>query len=181
MHREEIEQFFPLFKEQMVAAGGLVNDDLDEGREVDKLILETDFDKSMLEVIINPTLDCNFKCWYCYENHIPESCMSEETQAALVSLIEKRLDRCKETKECQLSFFGGEPLMRFHEVVQPLISKTSLICEKRGVRLSLQFTTNANLLDDEMIGFLRQFPASFQITLDVAPNVWRRQVLIYAI
>ena len=162
----EIEQFSPLFREQMVVAGGMVEDDLDEAREVDKLILETDFDKSTLQVIVNPTLDCNFKCWYCYENHIQDSCMSEDTQAALITLIEKRLDNNKETKECQLSFFGGEPLLRFHEVVQPLISKSSLICKKRRVRLRLQFTTNAYLLDDVMIGFLRKFPASFQITLD---------------
>ncbi len=168
--RGEIENFSPLFVEQMQLSRGLVEDSLDEAGEIDKLIYSTDFDKSILNIIINPTLDCNFKCWYCYENHVQESCMSEKVQSCLIALIDKRLSENKETTRCQLSFFGGEPLLRFTEVVLPIISKVTQICVKYDVKLGLQFTSNAFLLNDDMIDFLKRYPSSFQITLDGGKN-----------
>lgn len=168
--RGELDKFSDLFKEQMLAIGGLVKKTLDESNEIDKLILSTDFDKSTLRIIINPTLNCNFKCWYCYEKHIQDSCMSERIQNALIVLIEKRINKHKETSQCQLSFFGGEPLLKFKEVIHPIVTKVSNICKQYGVKLSLQFTTNAFLLNNEMIDFFKCHSSSFQVTLDGDKN-----------
>lgn len=168
--RGEIRNFSPLFTDQMLCLGGLIDESLDETQEIDRLIYSKDLDKSLLNIIINPTLDCNFKCWYCYEKHIENSCMSEKVKNSLIALIDERLCKNKETTECQLSFFGGEPFLRFNEVVRPLISKAAQICDKNDVSLSLQFTTNGFLINDDVIDFLRQFTTSLQITLDGGKN-----------
>lgn len=32
-----------------------------------------------VRITINPTLDCNLKCWYCYEDHLKGSIMNDTT------------------------------------------------------------------------------------------------------
>ena len=65
------------FVNQMKLAGAIVDDCVDEIAEVGKLIEYVDNDDSTFELIINPTRDCNFHCWYCYENHLKGSKMDE--------------------------------------------------------------------------------------------------------
>ena len=36
-------------------------------REWNKKLIEDD---NFYHITINPTMNCNFKCWYCYETHI---------------------------------------------------------------------------------------------------------------
>lgn len=36
-------------------------------------------------LFINPTLECNFACWYCYEKH-PQGYMSEDTISKITSV-----------------------------------------------------------------------------------------------
>ncbi|MDE5551590.1 MAG: radical SAM protein [Muribaculaceae bacterium] len=123
-------------------------------------------DDSIYRLHINPTLDCNFKCWYCYENHHCGTLMSEQTIEQVISYIGKTLERIPKLKEFHIGFFGGEPLLGFDEVVKLLIERAQQLCEVRDVVLSLQFTSNGYLLNDEIISFLAKYPVSFQITLD---------------
>ena len=51
------------------------------------MIEYVDNDDSTFELIINPTLDCNFHCWYCYENHLKGSKMDEGIVSAITTLI----------------------------------------------------------------------------------------------
>lgn len=168
--RGDIEKFSPLFAKQMQLSGGLVEESLDETSEIDKIISSVDLDKNVFHIIINPTLDCNFKCWYCYENHVQNSCMSDDVLIGLIALINKRLQKYQETNNCQISFFGGEPLLKYNEIIKPIIIKVYQICLQHNINLSLQFTTNAFLINEEMINFLKPYKVSFQITLDGGKN-----------
>ena len=55
-------------------------------------------------VIINPSMDCNLKCWYCYENHIANSMMSFETADKIISHIKLHFQSTN-FKKIYLSFF----------------------------------------------------------------------------
>lgn len=143
-----------------------------ERDEVASLIAEwerQDNVPSYFGMIINPTLGCNLRCWYCYEEHDKEKMMDAKIVNAICRLIEKKV-ALPQMKNLNVSFFGGEPLLGFNDVVLPILSYAANKCEEHGLDLSSNFTTNGVLLTDavltevERVGLAR--PATFQISLD---------------
>jgi uncharacterized protein len=60
-----------------------------------------------LGLTICPTLNCNFRCTYCYQQH-PAGVMAENIQDAIVAYIENSYP---EVKKLHVTWFGGEPLL----------------------------------------------------------------------
>lgn len=145
-------------------AGFIIPDSLDEVAILDKEILDIDFAKDYAEVHVNPTLNCNFRCWYCYEEHQPKSEMSQEVMAALENYLLRTV--ASGIKSFSLGFFGGEPLLKFKKVCKPLIEYTSGICKRHNVEFRTSFTTNSYLLTAEIVDFLKNHNCGLQITLD---------------
>jgi len=147
-------------------AGAIISDDTDEIERLSNLIsaMENNNDEYILH--INPTLDCNFRCWYCYENHLSGSRMSPDITDAVKRFIHKTISSNKELKKFHLGFFGGEPFLYFDKTVRPILSYARDIAERYGVRLSCNFTTNGSLIRKKDIEFLKDFNPGFQITLD---------------
>lgn len=54
-------------------------------------------------ITINPTLDCNLKCWYCYEQRHKNSVMSQSVLKDSINYITSFL-REKSIKSLRLSF-----------------------------------------------------------------------------
>ena len=162
----KLEDFTPTFKAQMIEGGALVQAHMDEVKELKDLINHVDDDDSIFHLIVNPTLDCNFHCWYCYENHIKDSVMSQQLVNGIEKAMRSQIIRQKNMKYFQLSFFGGEPLLKFNEVIVPLSEALERLCISNGITMSIHFTTNAFLLDQKIIEGLRKYKVSFQITLD---------------
>lgn len=72
-----------------------------------------------------------------------------------------------EADTLDISFFGGEPLLEFSKIVQPLINYAEEVTARYEKRISFSFTTNGFLLTPEMIEFLAGHNVKFmQITLD---------------
>ena len=57
------------FNDLLIKGAFIVNSTLDEFLELEKKIKTIIYDENNFHLIINPTLNCNFKCWYCYETH----------------------------------------------------------------------------------------------------------------
>lgn len=162
----DIAHFSENFADKMKDGGALVPEEKDEVAELSSLIATIDNDDSFLHLIINPTLDCNFNCWYCYEKHERGSAMSREIMDAVIALVRKRINDNSNLKTVFLSFFGGEPLLRFKDTVKPLITEVDAVCNKYNLKFDVNFTSNSYLLDDTAIDFLSPYSPSFQITLD---------------
>ena len=60
----------PSLYAELVRGGGIVNDEENEFVKLKRLADEVECSQKTYRLILNPTMDCNFKCWYCYENHI---------------------------------------------------------------------------------------------------------------
>lgn len=158
------DQMAPQSLEAMKSWGFIVEDDINESKRVQDILLDTMSTGSIFNLIINPTLECNCRCWYCYETHHKEMVMSEVT---LIHLKEFITDILSNYDELIVSFFGGEPFMEFDRIVRPIMEWTRNECKARGKRIRYGFTTNALLITQEMIEFLACFQnQKFQITLD---------------
>lgn len=128
-------------------------------------------DISHYKLIINPTMNCNFKCWYCYETHIKDSKMDNNIIEKVSKLISNILD-INELRSFELSFFGGEPFLYYKKVILPLLHVTNKICNEKNVDLSVSFTTNGYLITTEIVDQIRKYSSkvSYQITLDGDEN-----------
>ncbi|NQU33588.1 MAG: radical SAM protein [Bacteroidetes bacterium] len=139
----------------------------DERNELNELRLcnkEVSFNRHYNLTII-PTLDCNLKCWYCWEKHEPGSRMSKKIQQSIRNHILKEIE-FNSFDSLEIEWFGGEPLLDFDKVVYPLCSSIKDITDRNGKVLSNTFITNGTLIDKEMILKLGELNSSFQITLD---------------
>ena len=116
-------------------------------------------------LIILPTLNCNYKCWYCIQDHIP-SRMSLETIESIKKHIEYMV-KIEQIKSLQIEWFGGEPFMYFNQIINPLCEYSKQICEEHNIPYLTTATTNGYFLYPPKIGNIKRAGFTrFQITLD---------------
>ena len=161
---EDLEKKNKSLFDKLVAAKYFVDDGMNEQDIIIFNRLSQKTDSTLYHVVVNTTLDCNLRCWYCYENRLKDSKLTEDT----ISLVKKNIVAHFETHpytSLKLSFFGGEPFMNFPAIAD-LLSFARTFCEGKRIRLMADFTTNSTLMTDEMIFFLKDYDCYFQITLD---------------
>lgn len=166
---DPLQNIHPTLFEALVEHGMLVDGGADEAELLLKRWKEADDNPEYFTLMLLPTLDCNLRCWYCYEKHVKGSVMSEETQESICRLVDRQLENTK-LKQLNFCFFGGEPLLTFRNVDLPLLQYARKVTREKGVRLTAQFTTNGVLLTEKVRQSLKELeldaPPSFQITID---------------
>ena len=165
-----LEEEYPNLFLKLKKAGCIIDDWVDEVGKLQERIRDVDNQCGHYALTINPTMNCNFKCWYCYENHIAHSRMSPEvleyTKKHITSIISTG-----QLEKFHLGFFGGEPLLYYRDIVRPLIHHLLSECRVNDVLYSISFTTNGYLLNDQIIKELELYKVtSLQITLDGDKN-----------
>jgi len=163
----------PDFYDNLVKRGFLVDEAEDEFASWYAGVLSDEENPSNFEVIVNPTMDCNLRCWYCYEKHLSGTIMSRRTQEAVCRLMHNELEK-ESIERLTLSFFGGEPLLGFHKCVKPLVSYLKgELARHEGKSADIGFTTNAVLLTSEVADFFAEvgLPVSCQVPFDGGPIV----------
>ncbi len=170
-HKEQPDSLAAVHPElfgSLVENGMIVDEETDEPAAVIDRWKQQDNDRRYFQIIINPTLQCNLRCWYCYENHDAKTVMTDEVRESVIKLVDDKVCQA-ELEEILIGFFGGEPLMYFRECVQPILEHASTECEKNGKLMRINFTTNGVLITGKVIEVLKEITAyavSFQITLD---------------
>lgn len=155
----------PSIKEELTKSGIIIPEGTDEEGELISCLQKHRINENEFIIHINPTLDCNLRCWYCYEKHIQNSKMPLEVKRSINKLIDK-ITSSKTIKTLQLGFFGGEPFLQFEECAVPLIEYANKQCREHNIHFKVNFTTNGTLLEASIIKYLSQFECGFQITLD---------------
>lgn len=149
--------------EQLKANGFIVEDSVDEARDYISYTRNVQNDTSAAHLIINPTINCNFSCWYCYEQHT-KSKMDEETINRVKRLVYRIMT---EKRPLQFSFFGGEPLLYYKQVMLPILEYAGHLSEETGGMFQVNMTTNGSLLTPGRIEELKKYNFNgAQITLD---------------
>lgn len=163
---DELGRIHPPFYNALKEGTFIVDDEKNEVEEVKKISRLVDMDESHFRLTINPTMNCNFKCWYCYETHIKNSRMT----AGIISRTNAFITRTATNghlKSFFLSWFGGEPLLCFDDVVLPVLKHFTQTCEENNLIKGANFTTNGYLINEKMVALFKQYSVThLQITLD---------------
>lgn len=142
--------------------GIVVDDKLDEFQRVSLCMNKKKYQDGTFMLVIVPTLDCNFRCVYCYEEH-KKIVMNDQVMEDIIQFVD---GVAKKVRRIAVSWFGGEPLLEF-ERIKKLTEKFKEICEREKCSYSATMTTNAYLFDDYKINMLENLNIKrVQITVD---------------
>lgn len=142
----------------------IIDDDIDELEILRTRNREAIRNKSY-HLIVNPTLECNFRCWYCYEDH-KVGHMEQPTIEAVKKFITKILER-NDISTFHLSWFGGEPLLYFHEIMYPIACFAQQKALELGKHFEHSMTSNGFRLTKDVIEKCTETKLStIQVTLD---------------
>jgi uncharacterized protein len=125
------------------------------------IVAETLLDRS-LELYINPTEHCNFRCKYCYEDFAKGRMPDTVVESVKRFLATRTAGR----QRLHLNWFGGEPLIAT-DIVLDISRHAKAICESNGTTLTGSVTTNGwHLTAGTMSQLVSAGVTFFQITLD---------------
>ncbi|KGI36864.1 radical SAM/SPASM domain-containing protein [Clostridium tetani] len=115
-----------------------------------------------LEIFMIPTMQCNFRCPYCYEDH-KNDIMTKDIYENSIKMI-KNLVKTKDFKHVVISWFGGEPSLELDSICEFM---SILKRELPNVEILGQMTSNAYLLTpDNFKRLIEVGVKDYQITID---------------
>lgn len=154
----------PSFYQNLVNNGFLIEESVDELETIRERHNREKMRKDYFLVIL-PTLNCNFKCWYCIQDHVP-SVMSSDTIESIKRHIDYMID-VEKIESLHIEWFGGEPFLYFKKVIVPISEYAIDKCKIADIPFTNSATTNGFYLTAEIIPTLNQLLfKGFQITLD---------------
>ena len=117
-----------------------------------------------LSLILFPTLECNLKCVYCYENK-EQQYMSNQTFNNLFLAIKEYCVE-KKIKYLKIEWFGGEPLLCVNKIIE-FTTKVNCFCVENNIVFQHSMTTNGYLLSFDIVKKLLNCKiTTYQITID---------------
>ena len=169
-HLPEFYNRFPELYSAFIQSGFIINSEFNELAYIKLQNKRRVYTHNDYRITINPTLDCNLKCWYCIVDYAgakhERERMSDETVAALNKHIEELVIRQK-ANTIHLDWFGGEPTIYFDEVISKVSKSAKSVTSENNVHFRQQITTNATLLNEERILQMKDFGfIIFQIPID---------------
>lgn len=145
--------------------GILIDFDIDENccLELERKVNTYSFCRNELGFIIAPTMDCNARCFYCYENQTrSQHYMSENTVNKLIEYIK---ETAANKNKLFVSWFGGEPLL-CKEQIQNISAELITFSAKNQIEYYSELTTNGYYLDEIAESLNALMVKDVQITLD---------------
>ena len=145
--------------------GFIVDVNLDERNALKYMYYKRYFSGKELGLILMPTMKCNFACPYCFEQ--PSSNQIEIENPNYFDIVEQMIaKKGKNYRIVNLSFFGGEPLLKKREI-NNFSNKVARLSKEIGFTLSSTVVTNGSLLDEDVIHSMMLMGCKLiQITLD---------------
>lgn len=143
----------------------IITDNIDEVEEFRKVKNELAVSARVIGIQILPTLRCNFKCVYCYEQAQDSSqIMPEEVMGEIIKYVRKKI--MPTTEYLNVLWYGGEPLLaidRIEYLSEALIN----LSKEKNINYDASMVTNGYLLNKRNIDILlKNKVESCQVTID---------------
>lgn len=147
-------------KNDCIEQGIIVNKDIDELNLYNiYTFLAAKYMKPKPSITVTPTMECNARCFYCYEEGVRCGKMKFDYAEKIVEKI-KCLDL---SRGINLTWFGGEPLMN-----QEWMDSLSKCLKAENISFSAFLISNGSKIDNEVIEKMKNVwnIDSIQITFD---------------
>lgn len=152
-------------KEQYKQMGFWVDENTDEEAylELERKLAMYNSLRDDFGLVIAPTMDCNARCFYCYEHDTRnEHYMDSKTEEQLLKFI---VDSLFGKKKLWISWFGGEPLLctsMINRISKQLIS----YCSENNIIFDSEMTTNGYYCGEYKEIIKQSNISEIQITID---------------
>lgn len=147
---------------KLILVGAIIQDEVDEINKLNFLYNQYKFSDDKFSMVIVTTLDCNFRCTYCTQDHRSDT-LDDEVSQRIIKLVK---EKCRKAKRIRVAWFGGEPMLEFDRIVK-LTREFKKICHENGCTYEAGMTTNGYLFNDDNIAKLNELHINeIQITLD---------------
>ena len=121
-----------------------------------------------MNLILSLTECCNLRCSYCYYKVSHESrsltMQNDIMEAAILLAFERTLSLGQ--NYLNITFFGGEPLLCMGLIHKGVEFAKALVRERENFRLRFAINTNATLLNDSIIEYLKREDFRVYVSLD---------------
>ena len=125
-----------------------------------------------MNLVLSLTERCNLRCSYCYYKVSHESrsltMQNDIMEAAILLAFERTLSLGQ--NYLNITFFGGEPLLCMGLIHKGVEFAKALVRERENFRLRFAVNTNATLLNDDIIAFLKRENFRVYVSLDGPEN-----------
>lgn len=122
-------------------------------------------DLTLKSLCLNVSHSCNMSCDYCFTSHnliSSKTLMNLETAYKAIDFL---IYSSKDTKNIEIDFFGGEPLLNLE-----VIRETSIYGREKAIEsdknLRITLTTNGVLLTEKVLDLLDELDISVVLSLD---------------
>lgn len=137
----------------------LTENDEDDYLRYKALISRIRSQRTSMHMTLAPTMDCCFRCHYCFEKYKGGESMSPEIMDSIIRYITSFSD----LKDIKITWFGGEPLMALPQM-EEFYDKFSAVWKNKFVS---NIITTGYHISEEAVRILRKINVSaVQITLD---------------
>lgn len=159
---------------QLMEGGFIIPKNFDEFNVIKSMHYRGRFGANKaLTMTLIPTMNCNFRCPYCYEKDkkYPVKKMTTEVMDAIIKYVESRIDS---VDHIFVTWYGGEPLLGLHEI-RIMQNKLIELASQKDVQVSGMIITNGYGLTKEISDELVQMQIkTAQVTIDGPEEIHNR-------
>lgn len=126
-------------------------------------------DQNLAQMILEVTQRCNFRCKYCIYNStydgnhdFSSSDMGWDTAKQAIDYL---FSHSAERENIYLTFYGGEPLLKF-ELIQRCTEYARRLADSNGRNIYFNLTTNLSLVTEDIANYFAQVP-NFSLTVSI--------------
>lgn len=149
----------------------LIDDDVDELDILKTRNLLGKFTQDKLGVTVMPTLNCNFRCVYCFIDHRNDT-MGQDVMDNLVDWVKFQM---RHRRRLEIGWFGGEPLLCL-DTIRELTARFRQICQERGCEYKAEMASNGYLLTRDVSRELKELGVTqIQVSLDGPARIHDRR------
>lgn len=162
---------------ELLNHGIVVATNKDETQEIIFEMRSKQYEKrDTLSLIIAPTLQCNYKCIYCFEDNVSTKMMGTNEIQKIIAFIVNYQNKYPNMHKLFIHWFGGEPLLAYEKVIAPLSDFLINVTKEKNIEYCSKITTNGYLLNERVITSIIEkcHVTNFQITFDGRSDNYHR-------